>query len=238
VGDKIPITSPIWGAAGDKPQWEFELMGIFDGQKKGVDTTQLFFHYDYFDEARRGGKGQVGWYTVRVKNPDQAAALAKQIDLEFANSPSETKTEPEGAFAQAFAEQIGNIGAILVAVLSAVFFTILLVAGNTMAQAVRERTEEIGVLKAMGFGNALVLALVLAESVLIAVVGGGLGLGLAWLSTAGGNPAPNVLRTFYIPPGDLAVGVACIATLGVVAGILPAWEAMRLRVAEALRRGG
>src|SRR5204862_7148460 len=131
-------------------------------------------------------EGLVGWYGGRVKDPQRADEVAKAIDEEFANSPYETKAEPEGAFMQGFAQQMGDIGTILVAILSAVFFTILLVAGNTMAQAVRERTSELGVLKAMGFTNETVLALVLAESCLIAAVGGLAGLGLAWLITAGG----------------------------------------------------
>ncbi len=238
IGDRVPLTSPIWGAPPNQPNWEFDIVGIFDGAKKGTDISQLFFRFDYFDEARRAGKGQVGWYTVRIQDPSRAAEVAKKIDEEFANSPFETKTEAEGAFAQAFAAQVGNIGAILIAVVSAVFFTILLVAGNTMAQAVRERTEELGVLKAMGFTNSLVLILVLAESCLIAGTGGLLGLGLAWLATSAGNPLPGLLRVFYISPRDLAIGVALVAALGIVAGILPALQAMRLRIAVALRRGG
>lgn len=237
IGDRVPITSPIWGAPANQVNWEFDIVGIFDGAKKGTDTSQLFFRYDYFDEARQGGKGQVGWYTVKIQDPNRAAEVAEKIDEEFANSPFETKTEPEGAFAQAFAAQVGNIGAILIAVVSAVFFTILLVAGNTMAQAVRERTEELGVLKAMGFTNSLVLVLVLAESCLIAGTGGLLGLGVAWLATSAGNPLPGLLPVFYISPRDLAIGVALVAALGIIAGILPALQAMRLRIAVALRRG-
>src|SRR5207245_6910151 len=126
------------------------------------------------------GKGLAGWYAVQVSDPEQAVQVAKAIDSEFANSPYETKTEPEGAFMQGFAQQIGDIGTILIAILSAVFFTILLVAGNTMAQSVRERTGELAVFKAMGFANELTLALVLAESLLLACLGGLAGLGLAW----------------------------------------------------------
>ncbi|MSU35346.1 MAG: ABC transporter permease [Pedosphaera sp.] len=236
IGDRVPLTSPIWGRPPNQPNWEFDIVGIFDGAKKGTDTSQLFFRYDYFEEARQGGKGQVGWYTLKIQDPNGAADLAKKIDEEFANSPFETKTEPEGAFAQAFASQIGNIGAILIAVVSAVFFTILLVAGNTMAQAVRERTGELGVLKAMGFTNALVLGLVLAESCLIAGTGGMLGLGLAWLATSTGNPLPGLLRVFYIPLHDLVLGAALVAALGIIAGIFPALKAMRLQIAVALRR--
>src|SRR5439155_14938132 len=116
---------------------------------KGTDTSGLLFRYDFFDESRARGKGEIGWFGVRVRNPDEAADIAKRIDEEFANSPYETKAEPEGAMAAGFAQQIGDIGTIVMAVLSAVFFTILLVAGNAMGQAVRERTEELGVLKAM-----------------------------------------------------------------------------------------
>jgi putative ABC transport system permease protein len=237
IGDRIPLQSPIWPQEGMNQAWEFDLVGIYDGAKKGTDTSQFFFRYDYFDEARVYGKGLVGWYTVRIKNPEEAADVARRVDEEFANSPYETKTEPEGAFAQGFAQQIGDIGTIMIAILSAVFFTILLVAGTTMAQAVRERTEELGVLKAMGFTNELVLALVLCESCLIAAVGGLLGLGLAWLITSSGNPVPGILPIFYIPPRNLVIGMVLVLALGLVAGFLPALQAMRLRIAEALRKG-
>jgi putative ABC transport system permease protein len=178
----------------------------------------------------------VGWYGARVHDPDRAAEVARAIDLEFANSPHETKAEPEGAFIQGFAQQMGDIGTILIAILSAVFFTILLVAGNTMAQSVRERTEELGVLKAMGFTNELVLALVLFESCLLAAGGGLAGLGMAWLVTAGGSPVPAMLPVFYIAVRDLFIGLGLVIALGVVAGILPALQAMRLQIAVALRR--
>ena len=235
IGDRIPLTSPIWPRKGDGA-WEFEIVGIYDGAKKGTDTSGLYFRYDYFDEGRARGEGEVGWYGVRVNDPSQAAAVAKAIDDEFANSPYETKAEPEGAFMQGFAQQIGDIGTIMIAILSAVFFTILLVAGNTMAQAVRERTEELGVLKAMGFTNELVLALVLFESSLLAAVGGLAGLGAAWLVTAGGSPVPAMLPIFYLPGRYVVIGVALVIALGVVAGILPALQAMRLQIAVALRR--
>jgi putative ABC transport system permease protein len=238
IGDHIPLTCPIWGEPANQPNWDFEITGIYDGAKKGTDTSGMYFRYDYFDEARTRNKGEIGWVGVRVQNPDQAADIAKKIDEEFANSPYETKSEPEGAFAAGFAQQVGDIGAILMAVLSAVFFTILLVAGNTMSQAVRERTEELGVLKAMGFTNELVLALVLAESCVIAAVGGLAGLGLAWLIISSGNPVPQLLPIFYLPPRDLLLGLAGIAALGIVAGAMPAIQAMRLRIAVALRRNG
>jgi putative ABC transport system permease protein len=236
IGDRVPLMSPIWQREGGANNWEFEIVGFYDAGKKGVDTTQFFFRYDYFDEARAFVKGAVGWYLVRVKNPDQAAEIAKKIDAEFSNSPAETKAEPEGAFAQGFAEQIGNIGKIMIAILSAVFFTILLVAGNTMAQAVRERTEELGVLKAMGFSNELVLGLVLSEACLIAGLGGLGGLGLVLAILAGGSPVPQIFPIFYVTTRDVVIGVVLTFALGVITGMVPAWQAMRLRVAEALRR--
>ena len=165
-------------------------------------------------------------------------SVAEAIDARFANSAAETRTATEKAFVQAFAKQIGNIGKILLAVLSAVFFTILLVAGNTMAQAVRERTEEIGVLKAMGFSSRQVLALIMGEACLISILGGGLGLLISWfMITTGGDPTGGALPIFFLPPGQLVVGALLAVLLGLLTGVVPAMQAMRLNVADALRRG-
>jgi len=237
IGDKVPIQSSIWPNADGSRHWEFDIVGIYDGKEKGTDTTPLFFRYDYFDEGRgQWGKGQVGWFTIRIKDPSQAAEVAKLVDAEFENSPAETKTEPEGAFIQGWASQIGNIVFIVAAILSAVFFTILLVTGNTMAQAVRERTGELGVLKAIGFTNGQIVSLVLAESCLLTVLGGTLGLGLAWLMISRGDPTSGLLPMFFLPTRDLLVGFGISIALGFVTGIFPALQAMRLRVADALRR--
>lgn len=235
IGDKIPLQSPIWR---QPPTREFDIVGIFDGREKGTDTTALYFRYDYFDETRQEGRGKglVGWYTIRVKNPAEAAAVAQRVDDEFANSPAETKAEPEGAFIQAWAGQIGNIALIVASILSAVFFTILLVTGSTMSQAVRERIGELGVLKAIGFTNGQVLGLVLAESCLLSGLGGAFGLGLAWLFTSRGDPTGGLLPLFYFPTGDLLLGVGLCLALGFFTGIFPALQATRLRVADALRR--
>ncbi len=193
IGDKIPIQTPIYRKADGSRLWEFDLVGIYDGKDKATDTTPLFFRYDYFDETRPRNKGMVGWYTIRVKDPAQAAAIATLVDKEFENSDAETKTEPEGAFVQAFAKQVGDIAVITAAILGAVFFTILLVTGNTMSQAVRERTGELGVLKAIGFTNTQVVTLVLLESCLLGVMGGAVGLGLALLLTSRGDPTGSLL---------------------------------------------
>jgi putative ABC transport system permease protein len=235
IGNRIPLTSPLWPRANEQA-WEFEVVGIYDGAKKGTDTSSLFFRYDYFEEGRAERKSMVGWFMLRLKDPSKAAEVSAAIDKEFENSPYETKTETEAAMAQGFAQQVGDIGLILTYVLSAVFFTILLVAANTMAQAVRERTEEIGVLKAMGFTDELVLALVLAESIVIAVVGGLIGIGIVLLMTAGGSPVPDILPVFYLPQKDVMTGIGLMIALGIIAGIVPALQAMRLQIAVALRR--
>lgn len=237
IGDRIPMMAPIWPKK-DNSAWEFDIVGIYEGAKQGTDTSSLYFRYDYFDESRAQGEGEVGWYMVRVADPVRAAEVAEAIDAEFANSPYETKTEPEGAFVQGFVQQVGDIGTMLIAIVSAVFFTIILVAGNTMAQSVRERTQELGVLKALGFSNSLVMILVLAESCFIAGMGGFLGLGAAVLFTSGGSPSPEMLPVFYFPGRDVVLGALFVVGLGVIAGILPAIQAMRLQVATALRRNG
>ncbi|MGH9779902.1 MAG: ABC transporter permease [Candidatus Acidiferrales bacterium] len=236
IGDRIPLQATVWRKQDGSSTWEFELVGIYDGANPETDTTQFLFHYDYFDEARAFGNGTVDWYIIRVNDPPRAAEIAQQIDAEFANSSYETKTSTEKAFVQGFAEQIGNIGAIIGGILAAVFFTILLVTGNTMMQSVRERTAELAVLKTVGFSSRLVLALVLAESLALAALGGGLGLLLGWLVILRGDPTGGFLPIFFFPPKDMLIGAGYVAALGLVAGLLPAVQAMKLRVVDALRR--
>lgn len=235
IGDKVPIQSPIWQQKGGNHTWDFDIVGIYDGAEGKTDTTSLFFRYDFFDEARPAdAQGKVGWYTIRVKDPARAAEIAKLVDAEFENSQYETKTEPEGAFAAAWAKQIGNIVFIIAAIMGMVFFTILLVAGNTMAQAVRERSGELGVLKALGFTNVQVLLLVLGESCLIAILGGVLGLGLAKMVSS--HDPTGMLPFFHLPTRDIVTGVGISVALGLATGLFPALQAMRLQVAVALRR--
>lgn len=238
VGDRVPLKSPIWGQPEGMEQWEFEICGIYEGANKNTDTSGFYFHYDYFEEGRQRDKSRIGWMSIRVSDPQQADAIAARIDEEFANSPYETKTEPEGAFIQGFVSQIGDIALIVTTIVAAVFFTILLVAGNTMAQSVRERTEEIGVLKALGFTNRRVMVFVLTESCLIALAGGLTGLCIIWLITRGGSPVPQVMPIFDLPTADLIRGVVFALLLGIIAGALPSWQAMRLQIAAALRKGG
>ena len=236
LGDRIPINATIWGKKDGGRTWEFDLVAIYEGAEKGTDTSQFFFRYDFFDETREGGTGQVGWYTVRIADPDKATEVAAAIDAEFANSAFETKAEPEGAFIQGFANQIGNIGFIIMSIMSAVFFTILLVAGNTMAYTVRERTNELAVLKAIGFTDRAVLGLVLGESLALTFAGGAVGLGLAWLLVSTGDPTGGSFPVFYLPTRDLFVGALLIMGMAFIAGSIPALQAQKLQIADALRR--
>lgn len=236
IGDRIPIQATIWRKKDGSSSWEFNLVGIYDGERTGTDTTQFLFRYDYFNEARQFGEGLVGWYTIRIDDPARAAEIAERIDRTFANSPYETKTTTEKAFAQAFASQVGDVGAIMRAILGAVFFTILLITANTMAQSVRERTSELAVLKTLGFTGGQVLWLVLLESVALAAAGGLTGLGLGWLLILRGDPTGGMLPAFYIPVHMFVLGVTLVFSLGLVAGVFPALQAMRLRIVDALRR--
>ena len=231
VGDRIPIKGTIYTG-----QWEFNLHGIYHGTRAQDDTTQFWFHWDFLEERRQFGKGDVGWYVVRVSNPDQSVQVAKAIDAEFANSPFETKTDTEKAFAASFVKQMGNIEFLILTVGGVVFFTLLLVTGNTMAIAVRERIGELAVLKALGFSNRFVLLLVMMESLILAFVGGALGMLLAKLFSLHGDPTNGILPYFYLPPLAIASGLGAALLVGVAGGILPAISAMRLRVVDAIRR--
>ncbi len=236
VGDRIPLQATIWRKRDNSLNWDFNVCGIFDGDKPGVDTTPMFFNYTMFDETRAFAQGQVGWYVIRIADPAKAVDVARRVDEQFANSFAETKTTTEKAFLGAFAKQIGDIGAIIRAIVTAVFFTILLVAANTMAQSVRERTSDLAVLKTLGFSDGLILALVLIESCAIALLGGSIGLALAWLVALRGDPTGGLFPAFFLPTADLVRGALIALALGLVAGVMPAVQAMRLRIVDALRR--
>lgn len=231
AGDRLPLRGTIWTGP-----WEFNVAGIYEGSRPEVDTSGLLFRFDYLEERRQFGKGTVGWYVVKLANPDDAVKVTKTIDDAFANSPFETLTQTEKAFAASFAKQMGNVGFLVMVIGSVVFFTLLLVTGNTMAIAVRERTGELAVLKTVGFSDAGVLGLVLAESVLIAGQGGLFGLALARLAIPGIARAVPMIGPLYVAPLSLLLGFLLALGVGAAAGILPAVSAMRLRVVDALRR--
>jgi putative ABC transport system permease protein len=238
VGDRVPLQGVIYRRPDGAP-WEFTIDGIYTASEKNVDKTQFFFHYEYMNETIRDqayGHDQVGWYVIKVTDPSQSETLAQKFDAMFANSPNETKTSTEKAFVSGFANMIGDIGNIMVAIAGAVLFTILLVSANTMAQAIRERTNELAILKTVGFSDVRILVLVLVESCLIAVIGGAFGLAVAWLIVQNGDPTGGMLPVFYLPPRDLIVGAIIMVTLGFATGLLPAFQASRLRIVDALRR--
>lgn len=240
IGDRVPLQGVIYQHPEGSP-WEFTIRGMYQSPEKGFDNSQFFFHYNYMNETLRDqayGHDQVGWYVIKVSDPSQSEALAQKLDAMFANSPSETKTSTEKAFVAGFAKQIGDIGQIMIWIASAVLFTILLVSANTMAQAIRERTNELGVLKTLGFSDGRILALVLAESCLVALLGGVVGLGLAWVAISyAGDPTHGMIPPLYLAKGDLALGFAIVVTLGVATGLVPALQASRLKIVDALRRG-
>lgn len=242
VGDRVPLQGTIWRMPGGAP-WTFTIRGAYDVSLKGADDTQFLFNKEYLAEVARKmfgpnsfGSGTVGWYIIRISDPEHAADIAKRIDQQFENSQAETKTNTEKAFAQSFANQIGDIGSIMVAIAAAVFFTIVLVAANTMAQSIRERVNELAVLKTLGYSNRLVLMLVLGESMLLAGLGGGLGLVIGWLVIKQGDPTGGLLPGFFIGARDLVLGVVLMLTLGFIAGLMPSLQATRLRIVDALRR--
>jgi putative ABC transport system permease protein len=239
VGQRIPIQGTIYRRPDGGP-WEFTIDGIYDSKIKGADKTNLVFNYQFLRETipeRSGFRDRYNWYVFTISDPDRAPQIAAQIDAMFANSPSETKTNTEKAFVSDWAKQVGDIGKIMMWIVAMAMFTILLVSGNTMAQAIRERTNELAVLKTLGFGDGRILSMVLLESFVIALVGGGLGLALSYtFITLTGDPTHGFLPAFYFPTPSLIMGVVLVAALGIASGFLPAWQASRLRIVEALRR--
>lgn len=236
VGDTIPMRSNIYTNKSGGNVWDMKVAGIYK-TTNNTDNQSVYFHYDYLNEARTFGRDDIGWIVTRLKNPDDSAEIARKIDALFANSSTETKTSTEKAFIQGFANQMGNIGAIVTAVASAVFFTLLLVIANTISQSVRERTNELAVMKTLGFSSFSVTALVLAESLLLTLLGAATGLGLAALTAQG---LAKALAQFFpalgMPPATLALGAAIAVILGVIAGALPSAQAWQLKIVDALRK--
>jgi putative ABC transport system permease protein len=237
VGDTIPLQATIFPTKGSN-DWTFKLDGIFriDDEKRKGQEQMLLFHWNYFDEANDYVKGRVGWYIIQLDNAGAADRVSKAIDALSANSDHETKTQTEEAFNQSFAKQIGDIGLIVTAIMGAVFFTLLLLTGNTMAQAVRERIPELAVLKTIGFSNRSVLGLVLGEAVLLVVIGGLLGLLLAPIAmTAATKMSGGFIQLpSNLPPESWITGLVLMLAFGVLAGALPALRAMRLNIVDAL----
>jgi putative ABC transport system permease protein len=235
IGDRIPIKSIITGST---DAWEFNLDGIYHGREPKDDETQFWFQWAYFEEkVPERFKGNVGWYVLKLNSPDDAVRVAKTIDDQFANSPYETRTQTESSFAASWVKQFGNISFLILAIGTVVFFTLLLVTGNTMAISVRERTSELAVFKAIGYSDRAILFFVLAESLVIALIGGLLGLLLAIVAVPALAKALNgLLPALILAPSILALGLAVAVAVGLISGLLPGIMAMRMRVVNALRR--
>ncbi|WP_413624420.1 ABC transporter permease [Luteibacter sp. Lutesp34] len=239
VGDKIPLQSTIFPQRNGDKTWPFDLVGIYTPAKGAANGTdqQFFFHHKYFEDANafQSVGTTVGWYAVQLTSADKADAVAKAIDALSANSDHETKTQTEQAFNASFAKQLGDIGLIVSAIMGAVFFTLILLTGNTMAQAVRERTNELAVLKTIGFSSGSVLGMVLAEGMLLLLLGGVIGLALA------GVIVPIVAKgsggMLNLPPigaQTWILGIVLMLAIGALVGALPAIRAMRLNIVDAL----
>lgn len=238
VGDRIPLGSGIWTNKQGSQVWEFVLEGIFHTSDPRGNEAFVLLNHEYFEENRAFGEGTVGMYVIRISEDANPAEVADAIDARFANSPQQTDTDTEQAFAVAFAKQFGNIALIVTLILCAVFFTLLLVAGSTMSQSVRERISELVVLKTLGFQDRSILAIILSESVLVMLIGGLLGLGLGWAAVQGfsQSSAAAMLPGLFVSPEMLLGGVLLMIIAGVAAGIFPALKATRLTIVAALAR--
>jgi putative ABC transport system permease protein len=238
IGDKIPLQSTIFPSkASGNSTWTFDIVGIFHAKdpRDAGREQMMMFHWKYFDENNAFGSGTVHWYVVKVRDPAQSDAVAKAIDAVSANSDHETKAQTEQAFQASFIKQLVNIGLIVSAIMGAVFFTLLLLTGNTMMQAVRERTSELAVLKTIGFSSGSVLAMVLAEGVLMLLLGGVVGLALVSAIVPALSAASGGMLPVHAMAGSTwLAGVLLMVLIGVVVGLPPAWRAMRLNIVDAL----
>jgi putative ABC transport system permease protein len=231
VGDKLPLHSTIWTRKDDGSlNWVFDIVGTFDSTDKSQLQTVLF-HYEYFDEGRSFGRGNVGWFEERIDQPSQADGMAERIDALFANSSNETKTQPAKDFLIAFIKQRGDIGFVLRVILGAVFFSLLLLTANTLMQSMRERTAELAVLKTLGFRDAQVFALLVSESLILFVSAGAIGLALSY----GVLPIiKEALQGIDLTGGMFVPGIALAVALAFVVGLPPALRAKRLKIVDAL----
>lgn len=236
VGDRIPLRPTIYPHRDGGDVWTFDLVGIFRAAEPELRSSerQMLFHHAYFDEGREIGQGTVGWYAVRVEDPAQADGVAQAIDRQFANSAFETRTQSEREFQLSFAKQIGDIGLIVTAIMAAVFFALILLTGNAMAQSIRERIPELAVLKTLGFTNTAVLVLVLAEALVLLLAGGLIGLQLAALALPIVGEASSGQLDVAMQPDSWVLGTVLMLVIGIAVGVPPAVKAMRLRIVDAL----
>ncbi len=236
VGDKIPLQGQIYAKRDGSRLWEFDLVGTFRGPEDEPEPMEFLFHYDFFSEANEFGPGNVGWFIVRVVDSERAAEIANSIDALFENSLNPTRTSTEAEYNRQFAEQVGDIELMMTGILGAVFFTILLLTGNTMAQGLRERIPELAVLKTLGFTDAGVAWLMLGEAVLLCLLGAALGIAIAFgVAIVIGPQLENMLGAFEVTWSVATAGLGLAVLLGLVVGAVPSLAAARLTIVDALR---
>lgn len=236
-GDLIPIGSNIWSKSDGSQIWDMKVSGIFTGRDKQTDTSFLIFHYDYLNESRSFGRDMIGWLIVTTASPEKNEAVAQRIDALFENTPYRTKTDTEQAFSQAFINQIGDIGLIISSVVGAALFTILMIVGNTMVLAIRERTPEIAVLKTIGFSGPRIFTMVLGESVLMALMGGIPGMLIAALFIKGASEQMAGTLPNLVMSGQVMIEAGILMlVLGLITGAMPAVNALRLDIVTGLGR--
>ncbi len=235
-GDRIPINSNIFTQYDGSPTWDFDVVAIYEGADPQTDTSSVYFHWEYFNETQSFGGDFIGFMALRTSDPEKNETVIATIDEMFANSPNETETVPEKVFNKAFIEQIGNLSLILTSVVFAAFFVILVIVGNSMILSIRERTAEIGVMKTLGFTSARIFRMVLAESMLLALLGGVVGVAASGGLVALVNAAPIQLPTLVLGGAVWTEAFLFMAGLGFVTGIVPATNALRLNIITALSR--
>jgi len=232
LGQTVHVSGTIW--PGD---WPFVIRGVYASKKKSIGEEVMYFHWKYLNERGMAGQGQIGLYVLDLDNPERAADIARTVDAMFVNSSAATHTETEKAFQAGFVSMYGNLPFVLRVIGLAVVFAILLIAANTMVMAIRERTREFGVLKTLGFQNSTVFRMVVLEAAIITVGGGAIGALLAkGLLESGGFNMGGFLPPMTIYWQTVIIGIAIAALVGAVSGLIPAWQASRLRIVDALRR--
>jgi putative ABC transport system permease protein len=236
VGDRLPLKSNIYTQKNKSDTWDFTISGILTGNDVRVDTNFVMFHYQYLADTRSFGDGTTGWMILKTTDAKENARVMPEVDALFANSAFETETKTEQAFNKAFAEQLGDLGFIVTMIVGAAFVTILLIVGNTMMLTVRERTNEIAVMKTIGFSTRRIFGLILGESMLLALIGGLLGIAFAWLVSMAIAGALSRFGPFAFSWDTAAIAFGLMAALGFLTGIIPAYRAMNTDIVTALGR--
>lgn len=237
VGDRLVLRSTIWAQKNGSSIWEFNVRALYSSDSPTFDQTMMLFHHKRFDEARQFGKGSAGLYILAIADPHRSAEISSTIDARFANSPYETRTVTEKAFNLQFVGMLGNFQLLFRSIGSAIVLTMLLVSANTMMMSARERTREMGILKAIGFSDGHVFLMLIGEALAISLLGAIAGVGLAWLLTnvLQFNPKPDFFPIFFLPGESVLAATGLAALTGFLSGIVPAVVGMRLKATEALR---